>query len=164
MVGATNHMHLYFQKCIPSSFGKSGFCISAGYTRRLWEMKKNIMEKENMWYLWSPQYCYFTVINYRLVQSYNSPQIYKSHKADELMPLYFISWYKNSGKLLFLKKHKRSVGVAKGQQSNPPIYLFYFSWEAEKENLISPSVIVFSERGPFLMGFLAWPIWQFWSH
>ena len=124
MVGATNHMHLYFQKCIPSSFGKSGFCISAGYTRRLWEMKKNIMEKENMWYLWSPQYCYFTVINYRLVQSYNSPQIYKSHKADELMPLYFISWYKKSGKLLFLKKHKRSVGVAKGQQSNPPIYLF----------------------------------------
>ena len=41
---ATNHVHLYFQNCTPSSFGKSGFCIWAVCTLRLWEMKKIIVK------------------------------------------------------------------------------------------------------------------------
>ena len=54
----------------------------------------------------------------------------------------------------------RSVEVAKWPQHNPLRYLF--QWEGWKGTL-SPSFITFSEREPFLRGFLWWALWALWS-
>ena len=54
----------------------------------------------------------------------------------------------------------RSVEVANLPQRNPLRYLF--QWKGQKSTL-SPSFITFSERGPFLRGFLCWIFWLFWS-
>ena len=53
-----------------------------------------------------------------------------------------------------------SVEVAKWPQHNPLRLLF--QWRGWKSTL-SPSFITFSEREPFLRGFLRWAIWAFWS-
>ena len=51
----------------------------------------------------------------------------------------------------------RSVEVAKLPQRNPLRYLF--QWKGQKSTL-SPSFITFSEREPFLKGFLCWLFWS----
>ena len=55
---ATNHVHLYFQNCTPSSFGKSGFCIWAVCTLRLWEMEKIIVKPRGCDIFLSQQHCF----------------------------------------------------------------------------------------------------------
>ena len=100
-----------------------------------------------------------------------------------LGPMHFISWieakYKPSThqELCYLnfdltkwvqEKHCqncwnyaiRSVEVAKWPQRNPLWLLF--QWRGWKSTL-SPSFITFSEREPFLRGFLCWNFWNFWS-
>ena len=50
--------------------------------------------------------------------------------------------------------------MAKWPQRNPLRLLF--QWRGWKSTL-SPSFITFSEREPFLRGFLCWNCWNFWS-
>ena len=68
------------------------------------------------------------------------------------------SWEKNCQNCI--SSATRSVEVAKLPQRNPLQYLF--QWKGQKSTL-SPSFITFSEREPFLRGFLCWEIWGFWS-
>ena len=68
------------------------------------------------------------------------------------------SWEKNCQNCI--SSATRSVEVAKLPQRNPLRYLF--QWKGQKSTL-SPSFITFSEREPFLRGFLCWLFWLFWS-
>ena len=68
------------------------------------------------------------------------------------------SWGKNCQNCI--SSATRSVEVAKLPQRNPLQYLF--QWKGQKSTL-SPSFITFSEREPFLRGFLWWTFWTFWS-
>ena len=55
---------------------------------------------------------------------------------------------------------RRSAEVSKSSQRNP--LRFPFAWKGWKSTL-SSSFIAFSEREPFLRGFLCWLFWLFWS-
>ena len=69
------------------------------------------------------------------------------------------SWGKNCQNCI--SGATRSVEVAKLPQRNPLQYLF--QWKGQKSTL-SPSFITFSEREPFLRGFLCGLFGLFWSH
>ena len=69
------------------------------------------------------------------------------------------SWGKNCQNCI--SSATRSVEVAKLPQRNPLQYLF--QWKGQKSTL-SPSFITFSEREPFLRGFLFGLFGLFWSH
>ena len=66
------------------------------------------------------------------------------------------SWEKNCQNCKI--RATRSVEVSKWPQHNPLRYLFQFKgWKSP----LSPSFVTFSEREPFLRGFLCWYFWVF---
>ena len=68
------------------------------------------------------------------------------------------SWEKNCQNCKI--RATRSVEVSKWPQHNPLRYLFQFKgWKSP----LSPSFVTFSEREPFLRGFLCWCFWCFLS-
>ena len=87
---------------------------------------------------------------------------YKPRTDQELYYLNFelTKWVQEKTCQNCLNEARRSVEVAKWPQHNS--LQLPCQWKGWK-NTLSPSFITFSEREPFLRGFMRWSLWSLWS-
>ena len=80
-----------------------------------------------------------------------------THQELRYLNFYLTNWVHENGNISKTISAMRSAKVAKWPQRHPLRYLF--QWKGWKSTL-SPSFITFSEREPFLRGFLWWLFWS----